>query len=64
MTEKRELKQKPFTSSYQHGYIVRNTNDISERYNCEFCTFILREPIQLTECGHRLCKSCIEIQKG
>ena len=27
---------------------------------CSVCGFILREAMQVTQCGHRFCKHCIE----
>lgn len=40
------------------GYKISTFSSELQRYLCPNCTFILREPIQLT-CGHRLCRSCI-----
>ena len=31
----------------------------SDRYVCERCSLLLKEPIKL-RCGHRLCRSCAE----
>ena len=27
---------------------------------CSICGFVLREAMQVTQCGHRFCKNCIE----
>jgi hypothetical protein len=41
------------------GYPVYNDNqDI--RWKCIYCSLIIKEPIQLTQCGHRSCKGCFE----
>ena len=36
---------------------MQNTSD---RWKCIFCHLIIKEPLQLTECGHRCCKGCYE----
>ena len=28
---------------------------------CSICGLVLREAMQVTQCGHRFCKNCIEI---
>ena len=27
---------------------------------CSICGYVLREAMQVTQCGHRFCKTCIE----
>ena len=27
---------------------------------CSICGYVLREAMQVTQCGHRFCKSCID----
>jgi hypothetical protein len=63
--QKKQVSKRTFFSAFsnQHGYNVRNIDNIWCTYRCQFCSFILRQPVQL-ECGHRLCRSCIDIQEG
>lgn len=42
------------------GFDVANLDNIEPKFICSVCKLILREPVQLTECGHRTCKSCAE----
>ncbi|CAF4361260.1 unnamed protein product [Rotaria sordida] len=41
-----------------HDYSVKNIGEIPSNYICPFCKLIFHEPCQLN-CGHRICKSCI-----
>ncbi|CAF3084046.1 unnamed protein product [Rotaria sp. Silwood2] len=45
------------------GFDARNKDTINPLYMCRVCDLILRDPYQLF-CGHRQCKSCIEIVEG
>ena len=47
----------------QSGYDVFFTSAIPNELICAVCTFALRDPVQLIECGHRLCASCFECLK-
>ena len=32
---------------------------------CSICLFVLRQPLQAIECGHRFCESCVaDLKKG
>ncbi len=42
------------------GYNSRNISSIDQKFLCSFCSYILRDPVQLNCCGSRLCKSCAE----
>lgn len=42
------------------GYRVYDIENTDPRVKCIFCRLIIKEPIQLTECGHRGCKGCFE----
>ncbi|CAF1098537.1 unnamed protein product [Adineta steineri] len=44
------------------GFNTSNRDTFSSNYICIICSLLLRDPIQLTECGHRQCKSCIDTQ--
>jgi hypothetical protein len=46
------------------GINSRNKDIIDEKLICRMCSLILCDPVQLTECGHRLCQSCIDTQHG
>ena len=41
----------------ESGYDCDFVNDVSEELTCVVCHLVLREPVQLVECGHRICKS-------
>lgn len=42
------------------GYDVDPIEAIGRRYECQICLLILRDPVQLSECGHRFCKLCVD----
>ncbi|CAF1918599.1 unnamed protein product [Rotaria magnacalcarata] len=42
------------------GYIILNCENVSDKWKCIYCFLIIKEPIQLMECGHRACKGCHE----
>ena len=44
------------------GYTTYGMETIDARYKCIYCTWIMKEPIQLTECGHRCCRGCFEFR--
>ncbi len=53
----------PLISEYPKcGYIIDGLEETNSRFKCIFCSLIMREPIQLTECGHRCCRECFEIR--
>ncbi|CAF3412096.1 unnamed protein product, partial [Rotaria sp. Silwood2] len=41
------------------GIDARNKHILDPKYICSVCSLILRDPIQLTECGHRQCQTCL-----
>ena len=43
----------------KRGYDVELLNAVDRKYECQICLLILRDPVQLSECGHRFCKSCM-----
>ncbi|UJR22220.1 hypothetical protein I4U23_025284 [Adineta vaga] len=45
------------------GFDTRTINTFDTQFICQKCVLILHDPVQLTECGHRLCKSCVDIQE-
>lgn len=42
------------------GYDVFPIETLGRRYECQICLLILRDPVQLSECGHRFCKQCLD----
>ncbi|CAF1255510.1 unnamed protein product [Rotaria sordida] len=46
------------------GFDAKNKLILDTKFICPACTLILRDPIQLTYCGHRQCQSCFRWQYG
>ncbi|CAF1206684.1 unnamed protein product [Adineta steineri] len=46
------------------GFRIQNIDSIKSIFICPKCLLLLRDPVQLINCGHRLCQSCIDEQKG
>ena len=46
----------------ESGYDVDPVEPVVQvsRYKCQICLLILRDPVQLSECGHRFCRLCID----
>lgn len=42
------------------GYHVFDIGKINDRWKCIYCQLIIKEPMQLTECGHRCCTGCFK----
>ncbi|CAF3836277.1 unnamed protein product, partial [Adineta steineri] len=40
------------------GFDAKNKTNLDSKYKCSECSLILRDPVQLTACGHRLCQFC------
>ncbi|CAF4188247.1 unnamed protein product, partial [Adineta steineri] len=40
------------------GFDAKNKSNLDSKYKCSDCSLILRDPVQLSACGHRLCHSC------
>ncbi|CAF2709244.1 unnamed protein product [Rotaria sp. Silwood2] len=45
------------------GIDARNKHILDTKYICLVCSLILRDPVQLTECGHRYCQTCLNTQQ-
>lgn len=45
---------------FRCGYSVNNPNKNEARFMCLWCLLIIKEPYQLTGCGHRVCRGCFE----
>ena len=46
--------------NFRCGYLINNLDKYESRWKCPFCDGIIKEPYQLTECGHRVCRGCFE----
>ncbi|CAF3790141.1 unnamed protein product, partial [Rotaria sp. Silwood1] len=44
------------------GIDAKNKHILDTKYICPVCSLILRDPVQLGECGHRQCQSCFDAQ--
>jgi hypothetical protein len=42
------------------GYLIHCIEKVDNKWKCIYCLLIIKEPIQLTECGHRCCRGCFE----
>ena len=43
-----------------HGYEAIFVSDVPEYLKCVVCHMVLKDPIQIMECGHRFCNNCFE----
>jgi hypothetical protein len=46
------------------GFSLQNKESLTSIYICSHCSLLLRDPVQLTDCGHRMCQSCANEQEG
>ncbi|CAF4668050.1 unnamed protein product, partial [Rotaria sp. Silwood2] len=46
------------------GIDARNKRILDTKYICPVCSLILQDPVQLTECGHRQCQTCLNTEQG
>ncbi|KXJ17712.1 TNF receptor-associated factor 4 [Exaiptasia diaphana] len=42
------------------GYEAKFVNAVDKCFECPVCLTVLRDPVQVTPCGHRVCKTCIQ----
>ncbi|CAF1295177.1 unnamed protein product [Rotaria sordida] len=45
------------------GIDARNKHILDTKYICPACSLILRDPVQLTQCGHRHCQTCLNVEQ-
>ena len=45
------------------GYRIKNRDSLKFESICPCCEWLLRDPVQTPECGHRFCQSCAEEQE-
>ena len=48
----------------QYGFDGTFILDVPDYLKCTVCQLVLREPIQIMDCGHRFCQPCFEWIKG
>ena len=46
------------------GFSLQNKESLDSVYICSHCLLLLRDPVQLIDCGHRLCQSCADELEG
>ena len=46
--------------SQQYGLEATFVSDIPEYLTCAACKLVLRDPLQISKCGHKLCSPCFE----
>lgn len=42
------------------GINAKNKIILHKKFICSICSLIIRDPVQSTLCGHRLCKTCLD----
>jgi hypothetical protein len=42
------------------GYSVYHISQLASKWKCPFCSFVIKNPYQLKECGHRVCADCYD----
>ena len=47
-------------ASAQGGYECNFLIEVPEDFICVVCHLALKDPVQMAECGHRLCRPCFE----
>ncbi|CAF3332853.1 unnamed protein product, partial [Rotaria sp. Silwood2] len=45
------------------GIDARNKSILDTKYICPTCSLILQNPIQLPDCGHRFCETCLNTEQ-
>ncbi|CAF4995769.1 unnamed protein product [Rotaria sp. Silwood1] len=45
------------------GIDARNKHLLNSKYICPVCSLILRDPVQLTQCRHRQCQTCTNVEQ-
>ena len=47
-------------ASAEGGYECSFISEVPEDLICSVCHFVVKEPIQLENCGHGMCKLCFD----
>ena len=42
------------------GYHYEFVDEVPDKLRCSICLLPLKDPVQVTKCGHRFCKGCID----
>lgn len=42
------------------GYDAEFTSPLDKAFECPVCLIALRDPVQITPCGHRVCNTCLQ----
>ncbi|CAF3926621.1 unnamed protein product [Rotaria sordida] len=45
------------------GFDAKNKRSLEEKYTCPICLLIIRDPVQLIDCGHRFCQTCTNTEQ-
>ena len=48
----------------QYGFHANFISEVSEYLKCVVCYLVLRKPMQIMTCEHRICEPCFERIKG
>ena len=46
--------------STEGGYECDFVSEVPEDFLCVVCQLALKDPVQMADCGHRLCKTCFK----
>ena len=46
------------------GFDSRDIDTVQSIYKCPHCSLLLRDAVQIIDCAHRLCQSCLGDQLG
>jgi len=42
------------------GFEAEFVLPLPEEYECPICQLAFRDPVQIEDCGHRFCQSCLQ----
>ena len=46
-----------------HKVVLQDDGEIREGLTCAYCKLVLKDPVQTSETGQRLCKECFEVAR-
>lgn len=47
-------------ADYESGYDANFVENVNDLFKCGVCFLVMKEPVQVIECGHKFCKTCYE----
>lgn len=47
-------------ADYERGYDANFVENVNDLFKCGVCFLVMKEPVQVIECGHKFCKTCYE----